>query len=288
MKILILGGGWVGARFCLQNPSSHVITARSKDALQQLKSLGLEAVEFDLAREDTWANLPPQDSLTATVITFALSASQLPSFEKLFAGHIIAADKPLVCLGTTSVFHAEDHTSVVDESSPLTGMGVTGASLADRVEGENWMLSKGAAIFYLSGIVGDEEEEGVSYGEPRPLRPFFEKGYARNGLKLVNFIHVKDICKIIALFLKDEAGAIAIKGERVILSCGAFRLKDLAKGLGVEPLPEIIPPDKTMNSSKIISTAKLCSMLPANFEWTLPIPGVEPVSRGLPLLTYPL
>ena len=275
----------MGARFCLQYPSNHVITARSKEALLQLKSLSLEAVEFDLAREDTWVNLPPQESVTATVITFALSASQLPSFEKLFAERI-AADKPILCLGTTSVFQVGDHKSVIDESTPMTGTGVTGASLADRVEGENWMLSRGAAIFYLSGIVGSEKEE-VSYGESRSVRSFFEKGYARNGFKLINLIHVKDICKVIGFFLKDDSGAEAIKGKQVIVSCGAFRYQDLAKGLGVEPLPEFLPPDKTMNGSKIASTARLCSMLPTNYEWTLPVPGVEPVSRGLPL-AYPL
>lgn len=281
MKTLILGGGWVGTRLCLQNPSRHVTTSRSRGTLLRLKSLGLEAVEFDLAREDTWMNLPPQESVTATVITFSLSASQLPSFKKLLAERI-AVDKPILCLGTTSAFQVGDHKSVIYETTPLTGTSVTGASLADRIEGENWMLSRGASIFHLSGIVGDEKEE-VDYGESRSIRSFFEKGYARNGLRLVNFIHMKDICKIIAFFLKDDCGAEAIKGTRVIVSCGAFRLRDLAKGLGIDPLPEMIPPDRSMNGSKIISIAKLCSMLPVDYEWTLPVPGVEPASRGLPI-----
>lgn len=93
----------------------------------------------------------------------------------------------------------------------------------------------------------------------------------------MNLIHVKDICEIIAFFLRSEAKK-SIKGKRVIVSCGAFRLRDLAESLDVDPLPEIIPP----KGSKIVSAAKLCSILPANYEWTLPVPGVEPASRGLP------
>ena len=228
--------------------------------------------------------------MSATVITFALTSSQLPSLKKVLTEHV-AADKPILCLGTTSAFQVGDHESVVDETTPMTGISITGASLADRTEAENWMLSKGATVLHLSGIVGDKEESDASYGEPCSVGSFFQKGYARNGLKLINLIHVKDILNVINLFLEDDGQAKAIKGERIILSCGAFRLQDLAKGLGVDPLPENPPPDETMKGSKIISIAKLCSLLPADYEWTLPVPGVEPASRGIategPLTYYP-
>ena len=267
----------MGSRFCLLSPSTCVTTARSDEKVLELKSLGLEAVEFDLSRENTWKNLPPQEAVSATIITFALSKSQLPELQKLFAKHI-AVDKPILCLGTTSVFQVENHESVIDETTPLTGMSITGTSLKDRSEGENWTLSRGAAILHLSGIVGDKEEEKKN-GKSRSVHSFFQKGYVLNGLKLVNFVHVKDICKIMSSLLKN---AEKIKGQRIIVSCGAFRWRDLAKGLGIDSLPEFPPPDERMKGSKILSTAKLCSLLPSDYEWTLPVSGVEPVSRGLP------
>ncbi len=56
----------------------------------------------------------------------------------------------------------------------MTGTSFTGASLADRVDGENWMLSRGAAILHLSGIVGDEKED-IAYRGSRSVRSFYEK-----------------------------------------------------------------------------------------------------------------
>ena len=286
MKTLVLGGGWVGARYCLLNPSACIATTRSEDKLSVLKSLGIEAVEFDLAREETWSNLPPKDEVSATTITFPLSKSQVPHWDKLLAGHI-AVDKPLVCLGTTSVFQVGDHESVVNENTAL--IDTAGSLLADRSEGEKWVLSKGAAVLHLSGIVGDHDEGTNVYGTPRSIHLVFQPGRIhifRNGLQLMNVVHVKDICKIVALIIDKFAD---VRGERLVVSCGAFRGKDLAKGLSLAALPDILPPDESMKGSKILSTAKLCSLLPAEYEWTLPVPGVEPVSRGLPAvgnLTY--
>ena len=92
----------------------------------------------------------------------------------------------------------------------------------------------------------------------------------------MNVVHVKDICKVVALIIGKFAD---VRGERLIVSGGAFRGIDLAKGLGLAALPDILPPDESM---KGLSTAKLCSLLPGDYEWTLPVPGVDPVSRGLP------
>lgn len=270
----------MGARLCLQNPSAGIITTRSRENLMQLNSLGLEAVEFDLAREDTWNNLPSRESVSSTVITFPLSRSQIPSLQKLLEEYV-NVDRPILCLGTTSAFQVDDYTSVVSEKTPLTGLSITGKSLEDRTGGENWILSRGASVLHLSGIVGDEKER-VSYGKPRFIGPFVQG--CNNGYKLVNVIHVTDICKILSFFLEKSCRAESIKGERLIVSSGAYRYQDLAKGLGLDPLPEIIPTQETMKNSKIISVAKLCSMLPADYKWTLPVEGVEPISMGLPTI----
>lgn len=285
--ILVLGAGWTGVRFCLRNPSRCVITTRSKEKLSELSAVGVNAVHFDLLKEETWGNLPPKSEVEATVITFALSATQQSQMERLWEA-CIATAKPVFCLGTSSCFHVGNHATVVKESAPLTGKGVTGAPLTDRVKGEDWALSKGATILHLSGITGEEEndtEKSKWYGISWSIKTSLSMRKFQNGFKLINFIHINDICKIILVLIEKhrENGSDGISGERILTSCGAFRLRDLVKALNMDPLPEIPPPDSTMNGSKIVAITKLLSLLPADYEWTLPVEGVEPVSRGLPL-----
>ena len=143
-------------------------------------------------------------------------------------------------------------------------------------------------ILHLSGIFGDDETNKGScgYGPPQYIKTFLAKGYYKNGFALLNYIHVNDICKIIDILIKkiedsnNDAGFV--RGQRILTSCGAFRVQELVRAFGMDLLPEIIPPDSTMERSKILSIAKLHALLPQDYDWTLPIAGVEPVSRGLP------
>ena len=129
------------------------------------------------------------------------------------------------------------------------------------------------------------------YGPPRTVKSFLSKEYIQNGLKLINCIHINDIYKIVIILIekikkdgckRDSDGADPIRGQRILTSCGAFRVQDWTRALNMDPLPEMIPPHSTMEGSKILSTAKLLALLPKDYEWTLPVAGVEPVSRGLP------
>lgn len=184
----------------------------------------------------------------------------------------------------------------MNETAPLTGKSGTGAPLTDRVKGEQWILTKGATLLHLSGIVGDEEDEGSGnsgYGPPRTIKSFLSKGYIQNGLKLTNCIHIDDIHKIVLILIEkvkehgykqDSSGRHPVCGQRILTSCGAFRARDWAQALNLDPLPEILPPHSSMKSSKILSIVKLLSLLPADYEWTLPVAGVEPVLRGLPTI----
>lgn len=280
--ILVLGGGWTGSRICLRDPSRFITTTRNADRLAELSSLGIKAVNFDLLKEKTWPNLPPKSDVEATICTFEILSSQLPQLERLFEEHI-PMNWPIICFGTSSCFQSKGYMSVVDETAPLTS--VTGASLADRVNGEEWILAKGATVLHISGIVGDSDASDCGCGPPRTIKSFLSRGFIKNGLRLINFIHINDIYKI-TLFMIDqlqenEAVKPKIKGQRILTSCGAFRVQEWVKALNMDPLPEIIPPDDTMKTSKILSTAKLHSILPKDYKWTLPVAGVEPVSRGL-------
>ena len=284
--ILVLGGGWTGTRLCRLDTSRFITTTRTAEKLSELTAMGINAVQFDLQKEETWSNLPPKSDIEATVITFAILDTQLPELKRLWETHL-ATDRPIICFGTSSCFQGDNnHESIVNETAPLTGISTRGTPLTDRVKGEEWILAKGATVLHLSGIVGDEEEgEYSGYGPPRTIKSFLSKGYLRNGLKLINCIHINDICIIILTLIKkikDGNVPDPVCGQRILTSCGAFRAQEWTQTLNVDPLPEMLPPHSTMESSKILSTAKLLSLLPANYEWTLPVAGVEPVSRGLP------
>ena len=294
---LVFGGGWTGRRLCLRDRARFITTSRTQEKLVELTALGIKAVQFDLMNDATWSNLPDKSDVEATIFTFEILSTQLSAFERLWNNHI-ASDRPVICLGTSSCFQGSDgYESVINETLPLTGLGVTGKSLEDRVKGEEWMLKNGATILHLTGIVGDEEVSDRKTGKvtPRTIRSFVSSGYFRNGLKLINAIHINDIYNIVLILIdklrierqeyvsEDSHGIRAIAGgERILASCGAFRVRDWVKELKLEPLPEILPPDVSMQGSKIVSIAKLSEFLPANYKWTLPLEGVEPVSQGLP------
>ena len=65
------------------------------------------------------------------------------------------------------------------------------------MKGEEWVLMNSATILHLTWIVGDEESDG-KFGKstPRTIRSFISKGYFRDGLRLVDAIHINDIYKI--------------------------------------------------------------------------------------------
>ena len=287
--ILVLGGGWTGTRLCLRDTSRFITTTRTVEKLSKLTAMGMNAIQFDLQKEETWSNLPPKSIIEATVFTFEILGTHLPLLKRLWETQL-ATDQPILCLGTSSCFHADNYESIVDETAPLTGKSVFGAPLTDRVSGEEWVLGQGAVLLHLSGIVGDEEDEGgkSGYGPSRTIRSFLSSGYVKNGLKLMNVIHINDIYKIVLILIekiknsKKDDCPNPVRGQRILTSCGAFRAQDWTRALNMDLLPEMIPPHNTMVGSKIISTTKLLTLLPKDYEWTLPVEGVEPVSRGLP------
>ena len=297
MITLVLGGGWTGRRICLRDPARFVTTTRTQEKLSELTSLGINAVQFDLMDDTTWNNLPDKSDVEATIFTFEILSTQLALFERLWKNHI-ASDKPVLCFGTSSCFQGgDDNEPVINESLPLTGK----ASLENRVRGEDWMLKNGATILHLSGLVCDEEESDRKVGKitPRTIRSFISKGYFRNGLRLVNVIHINDIYKITLVLIErlklehqqntqdvfsKDGLEVHARGERILASCGAFRVRDWVEALKLDPLPEILPPDVITQQSKIISIAKLSAFLPADYKWTLPLEEVEPVSQGLPTI----
>ena len=107
---------------------------------------------------------------------------------------------------------------LLTELSSLSGVGVTGKPLTNRIKGEEYVLTHNATVLCISGICGNETEtfntsEGSSnnynadnteinelmskvLGNPRCVKTFIDRGYFRNGLKNINLIHVEKRARI--------------------------------------------------------------------------------------------
>jgi len=106
-------------------------------------------------------------------------------------------------------------------------------------------------------------------------------------------VHVKDIIAVINVALSTEKQD-NFRGKRLIVSSGAYRICDLAEAAVTQPPPEILPlddegkPSLVFQRSKIISPVKLLQVIGFDYMFMPPIPGVKPVSLGMPSALLPL
>ena len=283
--VLVLGGGWVGTRMCasLNNYWRMVTTARTTEKVAEYQSLGLSAVHFEMRDPSTWQNLPPSEEVVATILTFALDVSDKQFYQHLWST-TLNRTRPILCLGTSSSFAFEkERACVVNESCPVTGTGARGKSLVARTNGEAWAMEQGALILHLSGLCGDEIERSAGpsrgHGNPRFAGDFARKGYLRNGLKLINLVHINDINRIVKHFIQAWASLRGkVSSTRILVSSGAYASQDIvtAQG-GLDPLPEKPFPDPSIIGSKIVSNSLLRSLMPPKFSFQPPMPGITPI-----------
>ena len=253
-----------------------VPTARTEEKVKMYQNIGFgSTVLFDLCDPTTWENLPSAESVAATIVTFAMDKQHIGLYEKLWTERI-NANAPVLCLGTSSVFAAGSNSvNYVDEDSPLEGIGVRGNSLTTRIDGESWAAERGAVVLHLSGLCGNEvEDEGYGLGLPRYVGDFARKGYLRNGLKLINLIHVDDIGTVIANLLSHWTHDY--RGRRILVSSGGYMSQDIVKLCNLDSLPVKPFPDPTMKGNKIILNGLLKSIMPETFEFTPPMAGLVP------------
>ena len=280
-KVLVLGAGWIGLRLALQAPDNFVITNSTEE-----KALAsqLPSIVFRLEEESTWDNLPSGDQLSGIVVTFELSTATIEKLMKVLRKLLgETSAKPIVLLSTSSVFKSNGYLDVVNEESPMTGLGVMGKPLTDRVAAEQAILDLrySVTVLHLSGIVPDCTDADQS----RAVRAWFEKGYIpKSAFPLVNLINCHDIIAIVNKCLIGEAKTNTWKGQRVIVNSGAYRYGDLALGLGLDPLPEEVPVESldSFKRSKILSCAKLSELIGDDYVFQAPVEGVLPVTRGIP------
>jgi nucleoside-diphosphate-sugar epimerase len=176
--IVILGCGYVGRvvarRLTAQGRSVHA-TGRGSGR-ESPDCSGITFRQFDLARPDTWANIPRKADLLWT-----FPAAPLELVERC-APVLIASARRLVVLGSTSAYelpHGSDEypppwleeSAAIDVAKP-------------RVQGEEFLRRRyGAIILRVAGI----------YGPGRNPLDWISSGRVTASRKYVNLIHVEDL-----------------------------------------------------------------------------------------------
>ncbi len=201
-RVVLLGCGFVGIHLLkeLEKQNFQVFpTSRDPDKNQFLKSHP-NKIRFDINEPLTYQNIPDNCE-----IIWLFPAKPLAKVIE-FYNFIAAKSKIRIVLGTTSSYLAKS--GIIDESSELD---LTKA----RVQGENFLLSKGAVILALSGI----------YNKERHPFSWLNKGLIKNSNKSVNLIHINDISKIILEIMASE-----LSQERFNVSDGVkYWWKDIWK-----------------------------------------------------------
>ena len=172
--VLVLGAGWVGSRLAnslIDEGTPVVVTHRPTTELDKkppyFRPVPLEGraphVAFELSEPESWVNLPPPESLNAVVVTFALGAAPEAFWEQY-----LSRVRTVLFYSSTSVYHVDTPGQVVDERTPVKGVG--------RAAAEAFVLERGATVLTVSGIFGERrsprgipENISIHPGELLPL-----------------------------------------------------------------------------------------------------------------------
>jgi len=233
--LLILGAGWVG----------DALRQRFIEAAYTHRSPSPGAIEFDLDRASTWANLPEADDV---VWTFPAEPPEL--VVRLHQDRLAGA-RALVVLGSTSAYLTRTPDEEVTEETPPD-------LRQPRVAGEEALRSRGATVLALAGL----------HGPGRDPARWLLSGRIANGLRYANLAHLSVVLAAVEAVL-----ARPLPGERVNVCDGEpMRWSEHVRTLRAQGrlpagfrLPEA-PPDCT---SRRVSCARLRALMGPAF----PRPG---------------
>ena len=229
-KIVLLGCGFTG-KYLVDRFSGESVeilcTNRNKPG----------SIRFDLNDESTWKNIPG-----GADIIWLFPAEPVEKVKEFSKNRKIR-----IVLGTTSSY--KEKSGVIDENSELD-------FAIPRVEGEEFLRSKGAVVLRCSGI----------YGYDRNPFNWLKKGLIKNGNKTVNLIHVDDLAEIIFRIIISE-----IKGEVFTVSDGEkYWWKEIAeagKKRNVLNSDFFLPENEF--EEKYVDSKKMIKFLGEGFEFNI-------------------
>ena len=184
--ILILGAGYTGRHFYATAKGQGLqVLASSRDPAKHLAYASLtDRIEFDLARQATWKNIP-----SAADMVWCFPATPLEQVQA-FARSLDAPARRIVVLGSTSAYDAPSQSTEypppwIDESAPIN-------LTKPRVQGEEYLRNTlGAIVLRVAGI----------YGPGRNPLDWIRQGRVGPSRKYVNLIHADDLAAICLLAL---------------------------------------------------------------------------------------
>lgn len=193
--VVILGAGYTGLVIhALGQARGLRSLAGSRSPDEHLAAIpASQRLRFDLARPQTWADIPEQARL---IWCFPAAPETLVQD---FAERVAPRISRLVVLGSTSAYEppAPQKTGAVapliDEEAPL--------NLAlPRVRGEEWLRTHCQAIVLRSAGI---------YGPGRHVLDWVRQGRVTASPRYVNLVHVEDLaCICLAALERGQAGAI--------------------------------------------------------------------------------
>ena len=183
---LILGFGYTASFL-----KKRILNKYPQDKVSSTSRTNESHILFDLEDPETWDSLPQADLTYWTFPAVPLDlVKEFLTKKKTHLGQIIV-------IGSTSGFLVNENGENVNEKSSLD------LSL-DRVQGEDYLRSQGSILMMASGI----------YGEGRNPLDWVKKNYVGKSSKIVNMIHVVDLCNFLlnASFL-GKPGSLYIASD---------------------------------------------------------------------------
>ena len=179
-SLVILGSGYT-ARFVLPLAERHYspVLATSREPDRHLNHIQPDRrIQFDLARQDTWKNIPTDGELL-----WCFPATPL-DLVKQFAATLELCSSRLVVLGSTSAYATDSSIEYpppwIEETAPID-LG------QPRVQGEEFLRTHCAAVILrVAGI----------YGPGRNPIDWIKRGRVGPSRKYVNLIHAEDLAAI--------------------------------------------------------------------------------------------
>ena len=228
MATLILGNGFT-AKYFSQISDSELFVAGNNTA---------DPIYFDFYDEATWNNLPEADSC---LITLKLTDPDLA--QKLYEQKLKNCQK-IILISSAGIFKNEEVDGVISERSEID-------EDSDRANAESVLINHGA-IRICPGLI---------YGHERSLRDWLKQGRIKNARKIINLIHVKDLCRIIhLLFSKTPEEKTLLVSDN-----NPLRWQELADFFKVA-----VPSSNPGLESKRIDSSTIRKYLPEDFVFINP------------------
>lgn len=253
-SIIILGAGYVGGSLLARLQEMRKVQKGtlpfqgerplSETAATHRKSASGSCV-FDLADESTWTNPP----LAGRRVVWTFPAAPLEQVRAFYGRHLREASA-LIVLGSTSAYQMSPAQAAlapsIRENAPLD-------TTQPRVQGEEWLRSRGATVLRLAGI----------YGPGREPANWIRRGRIDDGARIVNLIHVDDIVDAIIAVLEQPQPACSINvadGEPLAWRDIVARLRNT----GALPPDFVLPESGPGRYGKRIDAGRLRELMPGH------------------------